>query len=390
MSRSVFNFKYPVKGSFNLGEICPIGAPIEVVPGDEFKTDIALVIRMATPIAPLMDDLDAEITAHFVPLRLISNANYGDITNAGYIEANSFTNFEKIIANGVGSPNDWFRADNQMYSVPTATWNAAAAKTAGYTTIGEALGLGLGIGTTSVNKDVSAYPLYGYNLIYQERFRNQDVEQIKTSLALGSNLYGASGTPTATTGTDATYNHGLSVAYKHGDYFTNGKPSVVKGQAVPILGLTAPVGFMPTTTGTASAGSQAAITSGTNYTNGVFTQLKMNGNVTDISGKNVYADLSSATNTVNEFITAYNVQRLLFNDIKGTRYFDVVKNHYGVENEDIKLYIPQLLNIKRFAINISPVIQQSGSAAATSSTDQGNYLGTTGGYSLCCWHFHGQ
>lgn len=391
MSRSVYPFSYEVKGSFNLGEICPIGAPIEVVPYDEFKTKLAIVLRMATPIAPIMDDLDAEITAHFVPLRLIGTST-GDVTLNGQ-QATQTTGFEYLIGNGVGNPADWSRTNNQAATAPTASWNPTTARSKNFTSIGEALGLGLGTGSGS-SKNVLAYPLYGYNLIYQERFRNENVETSKTNLSYGSNLYGASGDATDTTGSDATYNHALSVAYKHGDGFTNAVPSPTKGAAVSIP----------------MAGSANVIADGVNLhniQNPVFTTtagnqgtLRINGvmpsqtmamitdggpgvSTTDITKTNLIADLSTATAaTVNQFIEAYNIQQLLMKDIKGTRYYEIIKNHYGIENDDIRLYIPELLNIRRFAINISPVVQQSGATASTSATDQGNYLGTTGGYSF--------
>lgn len=385
MSRSVFRFRYPVKGSFNLGEICPIGAPIEVIPGDEFKIDLATVIRMATPIAPIMDDLDAEITAHYVPLRLIGRKEHGDVTNMGYVAAGNWTTFESLIGNGLGNPADWDRTNTEVYTAPTSSWNPYKAKTSPYTSIGEALGLGVGIGTTALSstKSVLSWPLFGYNLIYQERFRNQDVETAKPNLAQGSNVYGQSGTPTDTSANDETYNHSLSVAYKHGDYFTNGKPSPVKGPEIPlILTNNIPVGFTATASGERSTGSQASVHGTYFIQEGAFHPLEMNGSVSGVSNNFVYANLGIAENNINSFITSFNVSRLLMKDIKGTRYFDIVKEHYGVENEDIKIYIPELLNIRRFAINISPVVQQGGTDSYASEGQQPNYLGTVGGYSF--------
>lgn len=395
LNRSVFPVRYKVKGSFNLGEICPIGAPIEVVPYDTFNLESAMLIRMATPIAPIMDDIDAEVTAHFVPLRLISSSQ-GDVTNAGYIAAQAnFNTFEKIIGNGLGNPADWMVQNNELYAAPTTKWNAANAKAATYTTIGEALGLGLGMGT-SKDQNVLAYPLLGYNLIYQERFRNQDVETAKASLYQGSNIYGVSGSSTATSGTDTTYNHALSVAYKHGDRFTNAKPSPTKGTEVKIpLGTEAPlmttsdIHDLGTTKlylgdGATVATSHTGVL-GVDGTDGYIHLQSAEGVSSNQAVKytNMVTDLTNATAaSINQFITAFNIQRLLMNDIKGTRYFELLENHFGVKNDDIRLYIPELLNIRRFQINISPVVQQSGAAASTSGTDQGNYLGTTGGYSV--------
>lgn len=404
ISRSVFKFSYPVQGSFNLGEICPIGAPLEVVPGDEFKANMAMVIRMATPIAPIMGDIDAEITAHFVPLRLIGNSNYGDITFNGnsYKNNNSYKFFEKLISNGLGNPTDWQQTNHELLTAETVKWIPYRARAQQYTTIGEALGLGLGRNTVGLGIDVLAYPLYGYNLIYTERFRNQDVEAYKTDLKRVSNRYGFAGSP-EDTADDAnitgTYNQCLSVAYKHGDYFTNAKPSPQKGGPVELpLGNIAPVKVDLETGSTSNGVKYAVVFDGdmkdlNNTVNlynpefqgniGVANEADMAQNTYNDTAS-LYTDLSAATAaTINQFIEAYNIQALLMNDIKGTRYFDIIVNHFGIQNEDIKLYIPQLLSYKRIQINISPVVQQSGSAEnAGSETQQGNFLGTTGGYSF--------
>lgn len=405
ISRSVFKFSYPVQGSFNLGEICPIGAPLEVVPGDEFKANIAMVIRMATPIAPIMGDIDAEITAHFVPLRLIGNANYGDISFNGnsYKNNNSYKFFEKLISNGLGNPTDWQQTNHELLTAEKAKWTPSVARSQNYTTIGEALGLGLGRNTTGLSLDVLAYPLYGYNLIYAERFRNQDVEAYKTDLARVSNRYGFAGSPNDQADDDdykGTYNQCLSVAYKHGDYFTNAKPSPQKGGPVELpLGNLAPVKIATEDPTAAHSGVSYALTveGDAKDQNGVFNLYNPSygndialANAADFENSevatlaSVYTDLSAATAaTINQFIEAYNIQALLMNDVKGTRYFDIIVNHFGIQNEDIKLYIPQLLSYKNIQINISPVVQQSGSAEnAGSDTQQGNFLGTTGGYSF--------
>lgn len=412
MSRSVYKVRYPVKGSFNLGEICPIGAPIEVTPADGFKLDIYSVIRMATPIAPIMDDLDAEIAAFFVPTRLVSHKNYGDITNASGQAGTTITSFEKIIGNGVGNPIDWQQSNIEAFTAPTEKWNTNFARNQNYTSVGEALGLGLGIsGTADIN--VLAYQLYGYNLIYQEHYRNENVEAAKT-LDKTSNLYGFIGTPTSSADVNSLqrYNAALNVAYKHGDMFTNAVPNPQKGPSVPLpLGQNAPLMTGSTyalrdSSGIATplkiGGAQSLTTDNfynvqlkaTGTTEGNLsidnTAITPSGTSYNVSTLNLYTNLSDATAaTVNSFIEAYNIQQLLMNDIKGTRYYEQLIAHFGVQNEDIKLYRPEILSINRFAINISTVVQQSGAASgAGSETDQNNMLGTTGGYSMTAHKNH--
>ena len=70
MSRSVFNRPSQLKTSFNLGDIVPIYMD-EILPGDTVSMDMAEVIRMGTPIAPIMDNLYADIYFFFVPNRLV-------------------------------------------------------------------------------------------------------------------------------------------------------------------------------------------------------------------------------------------------------------------------------------------------------------------------------
>ena len=70
MSRSVFPRNSQLKTSLNLGSIVPIYLD-EVLPGDTVSLDLANVIRMGTPIAPIMDNMYADVYFFFVPNRLV-------------------------------------------------------------------------------------------------------------------------------------------------------------------------------------------------------------------------------------------------------------------------------------------------------------------------------
>ena len=69
ISRSKFNRKSQHKTSLKIGEITPIYID-EVLPGDTRKIDLGALIRMSTPIAPIMDNIYMDIYAFFVPNRL--------------------------------------------------------------------------------------------------------------------------------------------------------------------------------------------------------------------------------------------------------------------------------------------------------------------------------
>ena len=69
ISRSRFARKSQHKTSFNLGQIIPIYVD-EVLPGDTRSIDMASLVRMSTPIAPIMDNIYIDYFAFYVPARL--------------------------------------------------------------------------------------------------------------------------------------------------------------------------------------------------------------------------------------------------------------------------------------------------------------------------------
>ena len=70
ISRSRFERTSQHKTSFNLGDLIPIYVD-EVLPGDTRSIDLAALVRMSTPIAPIMDNITMHLAAYFVPSRLV-------------------------------------------------------------------------------------------------------------------------------------------------------------------------------------------------------------------------------------------------------------------------------------------------------------------------------
>ena len=75
MPRSVFDRSCSLKTSFDMGKLIPIYLD-EMLPGDTVSMDMAEVIRMGTPIAPIMDDLYAKIVFELLKTTLLSNLTY--------------------------------------------------------------------------------------------------------------------------------------------------------------------------------------------------------------------------------------------------------------------------------------------------------------------------
>ena len=84
-SRWKVPFSHPF--TMNHGQLIPVDC-FEIVPGDGFAGRYSFVIRMSTPIAPIMGNIKGKLCAFFVPWRLLwehTEEFYGaNKTSAGY------------------------------------------------------------------------------------------------------------------------------------------------------------------------------------------------------------------------------------------------------------------------------------------------------------------
>ena len=70
ISRSKFKRPSQHKTAFNLGEIVPIYMDCDILPGDTVSLDLAALVRMSNPVAPIMDNIYIDYYAFFVPNKL--------------------------------------------------------------------------------------------------------------------------------------------------------------------------------------------------------------------------------------------------------------------------------------------------------------------------------
>ena len=341
--RSKFSMQKTLKTTFDSGYIVPIMCE-EVLPGDTFNTNVTMFGRLATPIFPVMDNLHLDSFFFFVPNRLV------------------WTNWVKFM----GQQDN--PADSISYSIPQQVSPAGGYAVGslqdyfGLPTVGQ-----VGAGLTVSH---SALPTRAYNLIYNQWFRDQNLQNSVT-VNTGDG-------PDAS----ASTNYTLLRRGKRHDYFTSALPWPQKGgTAVSIpLGTTAPVygngSNLTVNDGVANWGIKTNPGSVTINLTGASAQnasLKF-GEVSGGLNTGLYADLSAATAaTINQLRQSFQIQKLLERDARGgTRYTEIIRSHFGVASPDARLQRPEYLGGGSTNINISPIAQNSATGLSGSTTPIGN------------------
>jgi len=347
--RSQFKMEFTHKTTFNAGYLVPLYVD-EVLPGDSFNLNSTMLTRMATPIYPIMDNIYLDTFFFFVPTRLV------------------WSNFQRFM--GERDPNPDSSIDFLVPTITTPPQGCAIGS------LGDYFGLPTA-GQINASVNVNALPMRAYNLIWNEWFRDENLQNSVTV---------PKGDGPDTYGTFTLLKRG-----KRKDYFTAALPWVQKGESVTLpLG-----GLAPVTTGTThltgvqtplqftKASDGAAVTAGALFVgSGQNNVLRgdgiPSGTQQTVYPNNLYADLSEATaSTINQLRQSFQIQKLLERDARGgTRYTELVRSHFGVTSADARLQRPEYLGGGTSLINIHQVVQNSGTPndpdTGYTSTPQGH------------------
>ena len=400
MKRSKFDRSHVYKTTFDSGKLIPVFVD-EVLPGDTTRMSVNYFARLATPIKPIMDNIYLDWFFFFVPNRLV------------WEHWQNFC-FEQE------DPDD-----STDYVIPTFT----ATGNSKNTYIGSLWDyFGLPVNTSGNLSGISALPFRGVYLIWNEWFRDENLQKsVKiqkgdTNEVLNSARASEQPAWVFTTGTNIVPGLACPPRGKRHDYFTSAFPWTQKGPGVSIgLAGTASIvdptpdsGYLLHSNFTDLAavtayGGDASSSGGHRVTKG-FDSISFNryGSSSDYSavggfagntdttvtvsaqpgstylGNDSYVDLdTSSIFTINSLRTAFQMQKFYERLARGgSRYTEVLRSFFGVVSPDARLQRPEFLGSFTKMVNVNPIAQ-------TSATDSTSPQGNLSAYGVTAAKFHG-
>lgn len=377
IGRSKFNRPFRNITTWNNGDIIPLMVDTNITPGDTIECPISAIVRMQTPIYPVLDNMMMDVAAFFVPDRLL------------------WKHFKEFW----GENNTTFWEQPIEYEIPQIN-----APVGGWTE--GSLADYFGIPTKVDGFSVSHEAFRAYCKIWNDFYRDENLKEPCFFNEDETTLTGKNKTSEYDYTSDTQLGAAPMKAAKLADYFTKSLPEPQRGPDVALpLGTTAPVygngigiGFTDGTDkfGMGMSGSSSDLTPNKNYYGQeVGTNIttaprpvanKVIGVTEEAEKSGLVADLSQALGTsVSALRTSIALQRYYEALARsGSRYIEILSGIFGVESSDGRLQRAEFLGGLRVPVNMTQVLantesgtdQKVGSTGAMSQTIINDYLFT--------------
>lgn len=364
VSRTRFKRDQNILTTFDAGKLIPFYVD-EVLPGDTFNVNTAAIIRMTTPKYPVFDDAFIDFYYFFCPNRIL------------------WHNFKRFM--GEADNNPWMPA--KTYKVPQIKINGEKETELPYEkSILDYMGV-----PTKINApfSVNALPIRAYVMIWNEFFRDENVENAATwsdgdeDVTYTQSYNEGEGNENEMEKTlQEAVTGGLCLPVnKFHDYFSSCLPYPQRGPEVTI----ALTGNAPVTTfttenmetelhhnfGNAFNATSVPTPGETKIPSMAFNDGEENGYL----GANL-SNIEAAT--INQLRQAFAVQHYYEALARGgSRYREQVRALFGVSISDKTVQVPEYLGGGRYHVNINQIVQTSGQQTETDTP-----IGETGAMSV--------
>lgn len=361
MKRNKFSLSHFRMQTLKMGQLVPLSC-YEVLPGDTVQQSISLFLRCSPLVVPPMHPVHVRVHCFFVPNRIIWQGS-------NPIGSSATGGWENFITGGP----DGMDTTVHPY-IHLTTWG-------GHSTLFDYLGLPNNAGAPaggSVN--ISALPVRAYQLIWNEYYRDQDLQ--------------TAATVSTADGADTTTSTSIQNVAWQKDYYTTARPFAFKGPALAVFpaGSTAPVTGIGIGDGVLTAvpnyrDSTGAVVSsgaavGTANAAAVMQTTGSSGTNTGASNfPKVLAQLGLATGgaDINGLRRQFALMRFQEARMRyGSRYVEYLR-YLGIRSSDARLQRPEYLGGSTATIQFSEVLQTA--PTTTGGTGSGG-IGTMFGHGV--------
>lgn len=341
LGKNVFDLSHERKLSCKMGKLVPVLLE-EIVPGDKFKVSTEALVRLAPMVAPVMHRVNIYMHYFFVPNRLV------------------WKNWESFITGGV----DGQYVPTIFPELPVQTEflehfrKGTLSDYMGVPSVPDAL--------TEISEDgykVSALPFRAYQMIYNEYYRDQNLEP-KVDFTIEDDVLAVE-IPRLLTLRNRCWEK---------DYFTSALPWAQRGGDV-LIPMEAEINYLNEATihNAQINQSQDMVDGNLIVVGGKLVNDR--GSNPDPSGTGIHniESIENGSLTINDLRRATRLQQWLERNARaGSRYIEQIFAHFGVKSSDARLQRPEYLGGSKAPVVISEVLNMS---STTTSEPLGQMAG---------------